>query len=311
MDLRQLQALLAVAEHQSFSAAARSLHTVQSNVSTHVARLEKELGSRLIDRSHGVLTVEGEIVADRARRVIAEIRSIEDDLNSVRNEITGAVRIGVIGTTARWLIPPLLIAMKTKHPMVEMKVIEATTTSLIPMILSDQIDTAIVNLPVDDPDIDTKNLFTEDHIVVAPLGHPLAAFDRVSLKELARHEVLLPPPGTAFRDAIDADAARRGVELKVLAEVDGLRLLTSLAFQGFGPAIVPSGATPQWLHGDWKRVGVDGLSQRRVGLAFPRRTMPSAPTRATITVVCEVIADANDSAVEINPDQSILPVTQA
>jgi len=305
MDLRQLQALLAVAEHQSFSAAARSLHTVQSNVSTHVARLEQELGSQLINRSHGTLTVEGEIVADRARRVVAEIRSIEDDLNSVREEITGVVRIGVIGTTARWLVPPLLVAMKSKHPMVEMRVIEATTTALIPMILSDQIDTAIVNLPVDNPDIDIKNLFSEKHIVVAPLHHPLANYESVSLEELAQHQVLLPPTGTAFRDTIDADAERNGVKLKVLAEVDGLRLLTSLAFQGFGPAIVPAGATPQWLTGDWRRVNVDGLSERRVGLALPRRTMPSAPTRATIDVVCDAVAAAKDSAVIIEPDPSI------
>ena len=57
MDLRQLHALLAVAEHQSFSAAARALHTVQSNVSTHVARLEQEVGSILSDRAQGELTV--------------------------------------------------------------------------------------------------------------------------------------------------------------------------------------------------------------------------------------------------------------
>ena len=68
MDLRQLNALLAVAEHGSFSAAARALHTVQSNVSTHVARLERELGATLIDRSSGTLTEEGNAVVARARR---------------------------------------------------------------------------------------------------------------------------------------------------------------------------------------------------------------------------------------------------
>ena len=71
MDLRQLHALLAVAEHRSFSAAARALHTVQSNVSTHVARLEQEVGATLIERSRGDLTHEGEVVAARARRILA------------------------------------------------------------------------------------------------------------------------------------------------------------------------------------------------------------------------------------------------
>ena len=55
MDLRQLNALLAVADKGSFSGAARALHTVQSNVSTHVARLERELGATLVDRTTGKL----------------------------------------------------------------------------------------------------------------------------------------------------------------------------------------------------------------------------------------------------------------
>ena len=101
MDLRQLHALLAVAEHHSFSAAARALHTVQSNISTHVARLEREVGAVLIDRERSELTTEGAVVASRARRMIAELRAIEDDLVALRDELSGSVRAGVIGTTAR------------------------------------------------------------------------------------------------------------------------------------------------------------------------------------------------------------------
>ncbi len=308
MDLRQLQALLAVAEHQSFSAAARSLHTVQSNVSTHVARLEKEVDALLIHRPRCELTAEGKVVADRARRVLAEIRSIEDDLVSIRHDVAGTVRLGIIGTAGRWLMTPLLVALKNDHPRVDLRVIEATTTSLIPEILTDTLDLAIVNLPVHDPDIDTTPLFCEERIIVAPNGHPLASADHVSLRDVSRYEILLPPPGTAFRDAIDIDAERAGVELKVMAEVDGVRLLTSLAFQGYGPAIVPAGSTPQWLEGDWKRVWVDGLSDRQVGIAFPRRTLPSAPTRTTMEVIRQIIAHPEEIGVHIKPDASLQPV---
>ena len=76
MDLRQLAALTAVADHHSFSAAARALHTVQSNVSTHVARLERELGATLVDRATGQLTEAGELVVVRARRVQAELEAL-------------------------------------------------------------------------------------------------------------------------------------------------------------------------------------------------------------------------------------------
>ena len=71
MDVRQLSALLAVADHGSFTAAAAALSTVQSNVSAHVARLEKEIGAPLVDRGSGRLTAEGEVVVARGRRIVA------------------------------------------------------------------------------------------------------------------------------------------------------------------------------------------------------------------------------------------------
>ena len=108
MDLRQLTTLVAIADHGSFSAAARALYTVQSNVSGHVARLERELGVTLVDRQRGGLTDEGVIVVDRARRVLHELDDLAAEMASRGNEVTGDSRLGVIGTTARWLLPQLL-----------------------------------------------------------------------------------------------------------------------------------------------------------------------------------------------------------
>ncbi len=301
MDLRQLHALLAVAEHRSFSAAARALHTVQSNVSTHVARLEREVGAQLIDRGRSELTTEGAVVASRARRMIAELRAIEDDLVALRDELSGTVRAGVIGTTARWLVPPLLDSLTQEHPRVTLQIIEATTTSLAPQLLGGQLDIAVVNLPVVDPDIDTEPLFLEDRIVVAPLDHPLASCQRVDIADLAGYEILLPPKGTSFRDEIEADARQARVELSTRAEVDGLRLLSSLAFQGFAPALVPASAAPAWLQGDFCRIPVDGFSRRGVGLAVRRRFSASAPTRAVAEIIRTVVADTGADQSGLTP----------
>src|SRR3954452_16710796 len=118
MDLRQLAALVAVAETGTFSAAADSLHTVQSNISTHVARLERELGATLVDRAAGRLTEEGEVVVARARRGRNEVDSLGAAVASLRAEVAGTARLGVISTTGRWLVPPVLSAMGERHPKV-------------------------------------------------------------------------------------------------------------------------------------------------------------------------------------------------
>jgi DNA-binding transcriptional LysR family regulator len=297
MDLRQLGALVAVADHRSFSAAARSLHTVQSNVSTHIARLERELGVTLVDRSSGKLTAEGEAVVSRARRIQVELEALVADVAAVNSEITGVARIGVIGTTARWLVSPLLEAMAVEYPRVRVVVVDATTTSLLPQVHSGQLDLAVLALPVHDPDVESDLLFEEELLVIAPLDHPLAAEDRVTLAQLAEHDLLLEPPGTAFRDDLDAQASVAGLTLTTKAEVDGMRLVASLAFEGFGAAVLPASAAPSGSASSaadrpWKVVGVDGLTRRSVGLVRRRRGLPSAPARALTEVLRRTVAAA-------------------
>src|SRR5690606_18497263 len=222
MDLRQLSALVAVHDHGSFSAAARALHTVQSNVSTHVARLEKELGATLVDRATGRLTEEGHAVLDRSRRIQAEIEAIAADVASMGDVVSGTARIGVIGTVARWLVPRLVDAVHREHPLVQLTIVDATTSALMPLVLAGEIDFAIVNVPVAEPDVSIEPLFDEDRVLVAPASHPLAAFDRLTLVEVAEHDLLLAAPGTSSRDEIDDAARELGVELRAQVEVDGM-----------------------------------------------------------------------------------------
>ncbi|HEY5154805.1 MAG TPA: LysR family transcriptional regulator [Acidimicrobiales bacterium] len=305
MDLRQLNALLAVADTGSFSAAARALHTVQSNVSTHVARLERELGSTLVDRSTGTLTEEGAVVAARARIVARELDALVSDLAALHADVVGRVRLGVIGTTARWLVPPLVLEMEKRYPHVGLVIVDATTSSLLPQILNGSLDLAVVGLPADEPEVMTEPLFDEDPVLVAPTSHPLAAAERLTLAEVARHRVLLEPQGTGFRDLIDEQARAAGVTLDPLAEIDGMRLLASLAFQGFGPAILPASAAPGWVGGDWLRVPLDGLDGRTVGLARRRRGLVSAPVRAVWETLREVVAAEAPAQFGIHPAEPI------
>ena len=306
MDLRQLNALIAVAEHESFTAAARALHTVQSNVSTHIARLEREVGATLIDRARRDLTPEGEVIADRARRILLELQAISDDLASMRKDLTGTVRVGMIGTTARWIVPLLLDEVNGLHPRLQIIVVDATTATLLPLLVQNRLDLALVNLPVDDRDIETEDLFTEDRVVVAPSGHPLARRRRIDLTELARHEILLPPQGSPFRDEIDVDARRAHLKLRPKAEIEGLRLLTSLAFQGFAPALLPASATKGAVPGGgWRSVAVDRLSPRLVGLARSRRNAPSTPPRVVAEIIRGIVgAEVRNQAHMHSPDES-------
>jgi molybdate transport repressor ModE-like protein len=297
MDLRQLAALVAVADHGSFSAAARALNTVQSNVSTHVARLEQELGASLVDRARGRLTDEGEVVVARTRRVHREIDLLRADVASMLHHVSGEVRLGCIGTVSRWLVPQLFRLVVDRHPDVQVVIVDATTTSLLPQLVAETIDLALLNLPVGDPDLVAEELFAEERVLVVPAGHPLADADEVDLPELSRHRLLLEPQGTPFRDELDREAARAGVSLRALAEVDGILLLTTLAYEGFGPAVLPTTAAPSWMDARCRRVPVQGLAPRSVGLCRNHRARLSAPARAVREAIRELVRDADQPGV--------------
>jgi molybdate transport repressor ModE-like protein len=289
MDLRQLSTLVAIADHGSFSAAARALYTVQSNVSGHISRLEKELGVILVDRQRGGLTDEGLAVVERARRVMHELEDITADIASRGDDVSGEARFGSIGTTARWLLPQLLTQMEKVHPGVHITVHEGNTTALVPRVVSGHLDSAVVHLPIDDSDVTVQPLFAEDLVLLAHTKNPLAQHDVIRLPALAHTPLLLPPAGTALRRIIDRAAGAVDTSLIAQAEIDGVRLLASLAFEGYGAAIVPATAIPRWLKGDFKRIAVPELPRRVVGWVQRRRPLPSAPTKALLEVLREII----------------------
>ena len=191
-------------------------------------------------------------------------------------------------------MPPLFEAMADAYPKVRTVVVDATTTSLLPQVHGGQLELAVVALPIHDPELTAEPLFEEDLLLIAPTGHPLAACDRVTLDELARHDLLLEPPGTAFRDDLDAQARQAGVTLSTKAEVDGMRLVASLALDGFGAAVLPASAAPRDLQPNAKVVTIEGVAGRTVGLARRRRSQLSAPSRAVVEVISEIVAAAGD-----------------
>jgi LysR family hydrogen peroxide-inducible transcriptional activator len=291
MDVRQLSALVAIADHGTFSAAARALFTVQSNISGHVAKMERELGVTLVDRAHGGLTDEGRRVVERARRILHEIEDIAADMASVDAEPSGDARFGVIGTTARWLMPQLMTEISRSLPLVHPIVHEGSTSTLIPAVLSGELNAAIIHLPVDDPELIIEPLFAEDLVLLAHTNHPLAGRSTMSITELDDVPLLLPPKGTALRRVLDRSATTANITLKAQAEIDGVRLLASLAFEDYGPTIVPATAVPRWVKGDFVRISVPELPRRVVAIARRRRPSPSAATTAVLATLHKVITE--------------------
>ncbi len=290
MDLRRLRALVAVVDHGSFTAAARATHTVQSNVSSHVAQLEAELDAVLIDRATGLATPEGEVVVARARAIQRELAAVDADLAAMTGIARGPANVGIIGTTARWLTPLVLDGLAAAAPEVDLTVSDGSSHSLIDRLHNRELDLAVVGLPLDPSDATITPLFSEDYALVVPNGNRLSDQpDPLDAATVASQPILLPPARTSIRREIDAWFAQHRVTPIIQAEIDGLRLLTSLCFAGYGPGIVPATAIPGWIQGEWTARTLAGIGRRRVGLARRRRGQPTmAATAAGAAVIAAV-----------------------
>jgi DNA-binding transcriptional LysR family regulator len=262
---------------------------VPSNVSTHLKKLEHELGTTLVDRANGELTPAGELVAARARRVRAELDAALSDVLALQHDVAGTVRIGIIGTTARWLVPNLLDVVPDRYPRLRLVFVESTTTALESQLATGQVDIAILNLPHASTELVLTPLFEEELLLVTALDHPLASAEEISVVELDQMPILLPYEGTAFRAELDQAAAPLGVTLVPRAEVDGTRLIASLTFEGYGPAILPATAVPRYLSDRWAVVRITEIPPRLVGVAQRARSVPSAPVQAVLDLLTEIV----------------------
>jgi DNA-binding transcriptional LysR family regulator len=180
-------------------------------------------------------------------------------------------------------------------------VAEGSSVQLEQQLASGQLDLAVVTFPLSGDDVMAAQLFDEDLVAVLPSGHPLAREPSLPLERLSELELLLPAPGTALRAEIDSATVPARVELRPAMELDGVRLIASLAFDGYGPALLPATAVPGHLRGRFSVLPVSGLPRRRVGVAQRRRSLPSAPARAVVDVLGVVVRDALSMPEGIHP----------
>lgn len=293
MEIRQLEALVGIAEHGTFSGAGEALGTVQSNISNRVARLESELGTELVNRASGSLTESGDIVVERARRILSELRAIASDVSELNADISGAVTLGMIGTAGRWIVPLLLENLRMRYTHINLRISEGTNSALEPRLVNGQLDVAVLAWPVLADELTTVDLFTEDLVVIAARDHPLAQIaGPLPFSTLVQHDLLLPMKGTPIRREIDEAARLAGVELHPLVELDGLRTIASMTFDGHGPSILPATMLSAHLSANFVALAIENIARRRVVLASRRYGFPAAPVRAIHALLEEVVANA-------------------
>jgi len=240
LSIRDLRAVVVLADRLHFGRAAEDLSLAQPSLSAAVQKVEKALGERLFERTSRrvALTPAGQLAVQRIRSALEEITEIGRK-RSHRSLLTGRFRLGLVPTIGPYYAPSFLAALRQRYPRLELLLTEALTESLLQMLGQRSLDAAIVCLPTGEPGLTETPLLREPFLLAVPANHPLAAVGEVSLGQLELREMLLMERGHCLRNqALETCGTTPESALNPMqaASVETLRQLVAA---GNGCAILP------------------------------------------------------------------------
>jgi DNA-binding transcriptional LysR family regulator len=247
LDVRRLRVLREVAACGSFSAAAESLSYTQSAISQQIAALEREAGTRLVERSaRGIaLTEAGRALVRHAGVILANLADAEAELEAIAGLRGGRLRIGAFPSAGSSLMPAAIALFRERHPGVELAL-----EVLEPEDGLDRLRAATVDLSLDitggtrratDDGIDRLHLLDDPMYVILPAGHPVAARSRVRLADLSEESWLGSSAGGCPDSSVFLRSCQlAGFEPRVIFESDDYSAIQGFVAAGMGVSFIPA-----------------------------------------------------------------------
>lgn len=292
MDLRQLDALVTVAETGSVTRAAEVLHLVQPAVSRQIRTLEDELDVRLFERTKQgmVLTAEGCVLLEYARRALRELEHARAEIRPAGTELRGTVTVGLLPSVADPLAEAVVAHVSAVHPAVRLRLLVGYAGELSSWLDSAEIDMALLYAVRPTATVEVRRLVDEPVWAVGPGGAALSAEHPITVTELLDQPLILPSPPHALRSMVDRAAARIGISPRIVVETNSMTVQRRLVEAGAGMTVLPVTAIAEEItRGTLSAAPLHVKEfQRRLVLAVPstRRLGPA------VRVVADVLTDA-------------------
>ncbi|OON82233.1 LysR family transcriptional regulator [Streptomyces tsukubensis] len=240
-DLGALQLLLGVARLGSLGRAARELGISQPAASGRVRAMEAQLGVALVDRSPrgSRLTDAGALVTDWARRIVDAAEAFDAGAQALRDRRDSRLRVAASMTTAEYLLPGWLMALRDLHPETAVSLIAGNSQTVAARLLAGEADLGFVEGLAAPAGLDAAVVAHDRLVVVTGPGHPWARRRApVTPAELAATRLVLREEGSGTRQVLDAALAEHGGPAPALMEFSSTTAVKSAAVGGAGPAVL-------------------------------------------------------------------------
>lgn len=289
VELRQLEYFVAVADELSFSRGAQRVHVVQSAVSTAVAKLERELGIVLLDRSKPRvgLTPAGAAFLVEARATLYAVRRAKESVAGYHGQLSGSVDVGAMMSSGPIDLPEALGRFHRAHPLVSVRLRQnvAGSAGHLAAIADGSLDIALVAAPDRPPARVELHILAEEPLVfLCWPDHDLAGRGTVELPRLA-HEVFVRfASGWGIRQRVDRAMADAGIDPAAPYEVADYATAAGLVHHRLGTTLVPRTAAAQFPELRAVALVPEPTWQVCLATAADRRLSPAAAAlRDTLT----------------------------
>ena len=275
--MKQLQYLVALADTRHFGRAAERCHITQSTLSAGIRDLESVLGTAVAERSnrHVLITRVGALIAERAKALLRDAEEVMEVASAGRSPMTGEMRLGVIPTIGPFLLPRVLPGLRERFPELTVYLREEQTAPLLARLEDGELDAALIALPYETGDLDTRAILEDEFLFACNREHALAGAGEVSLDALAGERLLLLEEGHCLRGHALEVCEIGDTIARAQFEASSLHTLVQMVAAGIGVTLVPRLAVDARIAQgtDISLLRLAMPASRRIGLAWRRSSL--------------------------------------
>jgi DNA-binding transcriptional LysR family regulator len=290
--LPHLETFAEAAERGSFTAAARHLGITQAAVSQRVQQLEASLRTPLFQRRAGgtTLTEAGRRLHAYARRILDLAAEARAAVTGIPDEVAGELVLAASSVPGQHLLPPVLAAFRTRHPLVRVRVSFSDTEAVLREVEHGQVHLGLVGGQGGSPRLEFRRFACDELVLVVPQGHAWWRRKRVTIADLLSQPLVQREQGSGSRRCLERAVERLGVapsRLKVVLELGSTEAIKGAVLEGAGVAVLSQRAVEKEVAaGQLKAVPVAGLTlDRDIYVVRDRVRVLPAPAHLFLTLV--------------------------
>ncbi len=286
MQIQTFKIYCDIADTESFSKAAALNHITQSAVSQQIRSLEEKYKVMLIERGkkNFSLTQEGKVFLQASREILETYDSLSERIDSLRNVVSGQLRIATVFSIGLHELPPYLKEFRRRFPEVDVKVEYRRSTQVYMDVYEGNVDIGLVAFPHKRKGLKVDLFWRDRLVLICPPDHRLASQSRVKMKQLDGEKFILFEPDLPTRKAIDKLLKGQRVEIDVVMEFDNIETVKRAVEIENGISIVPATTVEQEIEsGSLHAVEIDGVDVWRPLGTVVKRNRGVSPAQRNFT----------------------------